>query len=164
MEKKRDVTTEKTRELVGKTGAQSGRRALMFHLVSPYTIRRLAERKTVGAIKYGSCQWRRGINDVEYVTDRVNHLWTHLCDFMENGNDRDDNLGAMLWGLDALIEVERLAPEVLKEVIGTCKLYGESASVYHARECERRPELCYEDTEKVENQRTDVDSSNQERR
>ena len=135
---KRIIEKETTREVTGNGPAVSSHRALFFHLISPYTIRRLGERKTGGGIKYGWVQWRQGVNDVEYVTDRYNHLWEHLLAFQESGNEHDDNLGAMLWAIDALIEIERLCPDVLKQVIGTCHLFGDSATEYHQREQERR--------------------------
>jgi hypothetical protein len=123
----RKVETEKTCEVIGNSGAASSHQALFFNLISPYTIRRLAERKTVGGKKYGIVQWRIGINDAEYVADRFNHLFNHLLEFMEHGNSKDDNLGAMLWALDCLIEVERLCPKALTHVVGLCNVYGDAA-------------------------------------
>lgn len=135
---RRDITKETNAVKTGTSRAVSSHKALFFHLISPHTLRRLAKRKTDGGIKYGTVQWRQGINDVEYVADRLNHMFAHMCNFLEDGNEKDDNLGAILWAVDALIEVERLAPEVLKEVVGTSKLFGESATAYHEREKERR--------------------------
>jgi hypothetical protein len=127
---KRDVAVEQTREQIGHSGAVSSHQALFFNLISPYTIRRLAERKTAGGKKYGLVQWRIGINDSEYVADRFNHLFNHLLDFMEHGNEHDDNLGAMLCALDCLIEVERLCPQALSHVVGLCNVYGERAKEF----------------------------------
>lgn len=124
---KRSIEAEQTREQIGHSGAVSSHQALFFNLISPYTIRRLAERKTAGGKKYGLVQWRIGINDSEYVADRFNHLFNHLLEFMEHGNEYDDNLGAMLWALDCLIEVERLCPQALRHVVGLCNVYGEQA-------------------------------------
>jgi hypothetical protein len=45
-----------------------------------------------------------------------------------------DNLGAMLWALDCLIEVERLCPDVLSQVIGTSELWGPTAAGRHEAE------------------------------
>lgn len=114
--------------------AASSHRALFFNLISPHTLRRLAKRKTGGGIKYGIVQWRQGINDAEYVADRFNHLWEHLLDFMERGNVNDDNIGGMLWALDALSEVERLCPEALAHVVGICDVFGASAVKMHDAE------------------------------
>jgi hypothetical protein len=98
----------------------------------------LAKRLTVGGDKYGTVQWRQGINDAEYVTDRFNHFFDHLLKFMEDGNVKDDNLGAMLWGLHALVEVEALAPEALNLIIGQCQLFGAEATKVHEKEMDTR--------------------------
>jgi hypothetical protein len=128
---KRDIVSETKMEQVSPTSsAVSSHKALYYHLIAPETIRLLALRKTVGAQKYGWVQWRQGINDIEYVADRYNHLWEHLLKFQE-GDETDDNLAAMLWALDCLVEVRRLCPEVLKKVVGTSNLYAESATQYH---------------------------------
>lgn len=134
----RDVAAETTQELIGKTGVVSSHKAPLYHLIAPETIRRLAERLTVGSKKYGSVQWRIGLNDEEYVADRYNHLWEHLLALQQDGNEKDDNLGAMLWALNALIEVERLCPDTFKKVFGTCYLSGASARLVHEEEMKRR--------------------------
>lgn len=136
---RRQVEVETSKEQISKKSlAVSSHRALFYHLIDPDTLRRLAKRKTVGGIKYGVVQWRIGLNDVEYVTDRFNHLWEHLIAYMEDGNEYDDNLGAMLWALDCLCAAERLCPEVVKQVIGTSKLFGATALAYHQAEQERK--------------------------
>jgi hypothetical protein len=135
---RRAVEKETTHEVVGASGAASSHRALFFNLISPHTIRRLAKRKTDGGIKYGTVQWRQGINDAEYVADRFNHLFAHMLNFMESGNTEDDNIAAMLWALDALSEVERLCPQALAHVVGISDLFGASASRFHKAEQLRR--------------------------
>lgn len=135
---KRKVEEETTREVIGNSNAASSHRALFYNLISPHTIRRLAYRKTVGGVKYGIVQWRQGINDAEYVADRFNHLIEHLLQFMEHGDEKDDNLGAMLWAIDALIEVQRLCPEALKHVVGISNIFGDKATEFHQEEMKRR--------------------------
>ena len=130
----RDVSSESNKERTGKSEAVSSKRCLSFNLISPYTLERMALRKTVGKDKYGSVQWRIGINDAEYVTDRFNHFFQHLMDFMKEGNKHDDNIGGMLWGLECLSEVERLAPDALKHIIGICDLFDEDAKRFHTNE------------------------------
>lgn len=130
----RDVTKETNKVTIGNSNAASSYQALFFNLVSPHTIRRLALRKTVGAKKYGSVQWRQGINDAEFVADRFNHLVDHLLKFMDEGNTVDDNLGGMLWALDCLCEVERLCPDALKNIVGINNLFGIAATQFHQQE------------------------------
>lgn len=137
--KKRDVASETCQVAPSSTSkAVSSHKALCYHLISPHVIRRLARRLTDGAAKYGSVQWRMGINDGEYIQDRYNHFWEHLLKFQESGNTLDDNLGAMLWALHCLVEVEQLAPESFKQFIGVCGLFGEEAERYHLAEKEKR--------------------------
>jgi len=134
----RNVASETNRVKTGTSAAQSSFKALNFNLISPHTLRRLAKRMTVGGEKYGSVQWRQGINDAEYVADRFNHLVEHLLNFMESGNDQDDNLGGMLWALNCLSEVERLAPQALGSIVGINDLFGRSATTFHREELKRR--------------------------
>jgi len=136
--KKRNIVTETDKQTVGNSGATSSHRALMFNLVSSETIRRLAKRKTEGAIKHGLVNWRQGINDAEYVADRFNHLVNHLLNFKDKGNRDDDELGGILWAVDALIEVERLCPEALKNVVGICDVFGEAAKEWTRQEQEKK--------------------------
>ena len=138
MNKQRDINSEITRVQTGTSVAQSSFKALNFNLISPHTLRRLAKRMSVGAQKYGSLQWRQGLNDAEYIADRFNHLVEHLLNFMESGNEIDDNLGGMLWALNCLSEVERLAPQALSSIVGINDLFGRSATRFHKEEMKRR--------------------------
>lgn len=125
------MAKENSKVRTGKSEAVSSKLALFYHDIPPELIRRIAMRYTGGHKKYGighlNLNWRIGITDVAYVADRLNHLFEHILDFLENGNEKDDNLGAIAWSAGFLMEVERHAPEVLQSVIGQCKLFGESA-------------------------------------
>jgi hypothetical protein len=135
---KRKVEEETSKVVTGKSGAASSHQALFYNLISPHTIRRLAKRLTGGGIKYGIVQWRIGVNDETYVADRFNHLWEHLLQFMDTGNEHDDNLGGMLWAINALCEVERLSPESLSHVVGITNKFGEVARKFHEEEMKNR--------------------------
>lgn len=134
----RDVTTETNKVQTGQSAAVRSHQAARYDLLGPEFIRRAAIRKTVGAKKYGSVQWRQGLNDVDYMIDAVNHLFDHLLKFMESGNEEDDNLGAIAWALDALMECERLHPEVFDQIYGACQLSGAAAADAHCEEMARR--------------------------
>ena len=135
---KRKIETEFTKVTTGNSAAVSSHLAPFYNLISPHTIRRLAIRKTVGGLKYGSVQWRQGINDSEYVADRFNHFFEHLMQFMENGNATDDNIAGMLWALDCISEVERLRPSALSYIVGISNLQGCAATRFHSIEQIRR--------------------------
>ena len=140
---KRKIETETNIVITGAVAASSYE-APFFNLISPHTIRRLAIRKTVGGKKYGSVQWRQGINDAEYVRDRWNHFIEHVLEFADSGNEKDDNIGAMLWALDALSEIERLAPKAFKYVVGISNLFGKSATKFHKKEMAARKAVASE--------------------
>jgi hypothetical protein len=144
----RDVATEKTQEKTGTSPAVSSHQALFFNLISPHFIRRLATRLTGGGKKYGLIQWRQGVNDADYVADRFNHMMEHLMAFMDHGNEGDDNLGAMVWALHCLSEVERVSPEALNHVCGMCNLNGQAATVFTEAEMKARER--FHGTPKVE--------------
>lgn len=134
----RDLTIESTKEQISNSPAVSSHKALNYNLISPHLIMRLAKRLSDGAIKYGGLQWRQGINDAEYIADRFNHTFQHILNFMAEGNTKDDNLAAALWGLHCLMEVERLAPEALNKIIGVSNIYGELATKMHNIEMAKR--------------------------
>lgn len=135
---KRVIENETSLQTIGSSAASSSHEALYYHLISSSTLRRLAQRITSGAKKYGQAEWRQGINDAEYVRDRFNHLFEHLLKFKEEGNEGDDNIGAMLWALHCLDEVHRLCPDALKHVVGITNLFGDSATEFHKEEMKRR--------------------------
>jgi hypothetical protein len=138
---KRKIKSDDLKVATGKTIAMSSHKALFFHDIPPELIRRIAKRYTGetdsngvplgGHVKYGighlNLNWRIGLGDPEYIADRFNHLVEHLLYFLEDGNEKDDNLAAIGWCLGFLMESERHAPEAFKSVFGQCKLFGESA-------------------------------------
>lgn len=131
--KKRNVAWEKQKVKAGKkSGALSSKRCVFFHDIPPELYRRIAKRYTDGHQKYSSditmnLNWRSGLDDPHYVMDRLNHLFDHAVNFLENGNDLDDNLGAIAWCTGFLMEVERLHPDVLKQVLRQSKFSGKGA-------------------------------------
>jgi len=132
---KRDVTAEEIKIKTGKSSALSSKRSLFFHDVPPELYRRTAKRYTDGHIKYSpnitmNLNWRVGLNDPFYVMDRLNHMFDHMIDFLEHGNSKDDNLGAIAWCCGFLMEVERVSPNTLKEILGQANLVGDNAKDY----------------------------------
>jgi hypothetical protein len=129
--KKRKVESEENKVATGTSEAKSSYEALYYHDVPPELIRRVAKRHTVGHKKYGvkhlNINWRIGLNDPKYIADRLNHMFEHMLCLLEDGNDKDDNLGAIAWCAGFLMEAERHAPEAFKSVLGQCKLFGQSA-------------------------------------
>jgi hypothetical protein len=65
------------------------------------------------------------------VADRLNHFLDHLNKWLADGDESDDNLGAMAWGLDFLFEADHHFPEVLNEARNACNLHGDYAREYN---------------------------------
>lgn len=95
-----------------KSGAKRSSKALRFDLIPTEPLRRLAERYTMGAEKYGEWNWQKGLKDPEYIAQFKAHLFAHLVDYLENGCEVDDNLAGIAWGAFALMECERVAKEI----------------------------------------------------
>ena len=92
----------------------------------------MANRYTVGHLKYTAdvtmnAGWREGLDDPQYIVDRLNHMFQHMVDFIDKGDEEDDNLAGVVWGAAFLMEVERMHPELLKQVIGQSRFSGEEA-------------------------------------
>ena len=132
----RNVETEERREATGKKSkALSSRRALFYHDIPPELFKRIARRYTGGHVKYSpeitqNLNWREGLTDPHYVMDRLNHLFEHAVDFLDNGNDNDDNLAAIAWCAGFLMEVERVRPKLLRQIIKQSHRYGKGAEKF----------------------------------
>lgn len=131
----RDVASEKTAVTPGKSEALSSSQALYYDDVPSELYRRIALRHTVGHKKYSpqitqNLNWRVGLTDPFYIKDRLNHIFLHLIEFLDNGDDNDDNLAGIVWNCGFLMEVERVAPKLLRQVIKQSHRYGKKASKF----------------------------------
>lgn len=94
---------------VFESGARSSEEALRYDLVPRNFLRRLAARFTLGAKKHGDTNYRKGLRDRAYITDRINHLQEHFQAYLRPESDAertDDNLAAIAFGVAFLMEVE----------------------------------------------------------
>ena len=77
-------------------------RAPRFDLLPRRALERVAMRFEKGLPRYGKDNWRKGLSDPEYVTDRIAHLIAHcyrLLDKIEGRLvDDEDDAGAIAWG------------------------------------------------------------------
>lgn len=94
-----------------KSGAKRSSKALRFDLIPAEGLRRLAQRYTMGAEKYGEWNWQKGLQDPEYIAQFKAHLFAHVVDYLEHACAEDDNLAAIAWGAFALMECERVQRE-----------------------------------------------------
>jgi hypothetical protein len=125
---------ENEKVIVGKkSAAMSSKQCLFYHDVPPELYRRIAQRHTGGHLKYikeitMNLNWREGLDDPHYIMDRLNHMMQHMVDFLDTGNQNDDNLAAIAWSAGFLMEAERLNPELVMQVIGQSRFHGKSAT------------------------------------
>jgi hypothetical protein len=101
-----------------KSGAESSDNVPGYDML-PFTfLRRTAKRFTLGAVKYGKFNYRKGIRDKEFILDRLNHAFEHLklaMDKIENGEiTSDDDLGAVCVNVAMAMEYQ-VVNDLIKE-------------------------------------------------
>jgi hypothetical protein len=87
-----------------------------WRLLPKEGLRRLAMRYTLGVERYGEGNWKRGLRNKEFLEERKNHLVEHLFEYLERGNQHDDNLAAIVWGCFCLMEAEKVCMEDADDV------------------------------------------------
>src|SRR5207244_1343224 len=80
--------------------------------------RRGAIRFAECSAKHGAENWKKAVNDPEWIAQAFNHAVEHLLDFSENGlpylmqgkpsREQDDNLAAARFGLDVLMHFQEV--------------------------------------------------------
>lgn len=83
------------------SGAKSSEEKPRYDLIPACALRRYAERCALGAKLHGDNNWKRGKDDPQYITDRLNHTIEHLMKYA-SGDRSEDHLAAVLWGAGAL--------------------------------------------------------------
>lgn len=132
---RRDVALETHAVTTGASSALSSKKMLYYHDIPPELLRRVGLRCTGGHVKYNdkpipitmNLNWRVGLSDPLYMMDRLNHLFEHLICFLEDGNEKDDNLGAIALMAGWLMECEKNCPEVFKQLYGQQRFFGRAA-------------------------------------
>ena len=79
-----------------------------FDLISPQALRRLAATYNEGATKYGDNNFRHGME----FSNVINHVLTHIFDYLAGTDDDEDALAHACWGLFTLMEQEETHPEL----------------------------------------------------
>lgn len=80
---------------------------VMYQLISPIGLRRLAETMKEGFDKYGAYNWERGMP----IGDILNHGIRHLFLYLE-GDRSEDHLAHAAWNLFAAMHMEETHPEL----------------------------------------------------
>src|ERR1700746_3345375 len=100
---RRKVEEETNKVTTGNSAAFSSKQCVFYHDIPTELYRRVGLRCTGGHKKYNdkpvpivmNLNWRIGLDDPLYMMDRLNHLIEHVVCFLEDGNAKDDNLGAI---------------------------------------------------------------------
>lgn len=96
---------------VSESGATSSHVPLRYDLIPRSLVEIAAERYTKGAIKHGERGYQKGLEDWEFILNRINHITEHWNKLFHSADDIDevenpkDHLGAILWGIGFLCEL-----------------------------------------------------------
>ena len=71
------------------SGATSSGMKTRFDLIPSFALQRIAKRFELGAQKYGENNWEKGIDDADFMRDRLNHAFDHLIKISQSFS-RDD--------------------------------------------------------------------------
>lgn len=80
-----------------------------FDIISPIGLERLAKVYNEGARKYGARNWEKG----QPVGAVLNHALRHL-NMWQQGDQSEDHLAKVAWGLFAIMHFEKTKPESLE--------------------------------------------------
>jgi dATP/dGTP diphosphohydrolase len=108
-----------------------------YDLVPPSFLRRVAARFGLGVKKgHLDYNWRKGVADPVFIQSRINHLEHHWNLYKTEGNKKDDNLGAIAWGIAMLMEFEQhpQGMRVLEQVLRTLNFESSPADLASEKE------------------------------
>jgi hypothetical protein len=80
---------------------------LNYTQIPPHYIRALSSIFAEGAEKYGKDNWKRGLNDPEWIEERINHAIDHLLRYLE-GDRTENHLAKVGWAMCVLSERDRI--------------------------------------------------------
>lgn len=92
------------------TGAvrSADKAGVMYHLITPIGLRRIAETYKEGFDKYGAYNWERGFP----IGDVLNHAIAHIFAYLEGKPTGEDDLAHAAWNLLAAMHMEETHPEL----------------------------------------------------
>ena len=81
-----------------------------YHMIPAQGIRRIAERFSFGADRYGEDQWLESVEDADnaraFSKEVFNHMAEHLFEMSNSLDPKTDHLGAIGWAMTVLAYVE----------------------------------------------------------
>lgn len=96
---------------VSESGATSSHVPLRYDLIPRSLIEIAAQRYTDGAVKHGERGYQKGLEDWDFILNRINHITEHWNKLFHRADDVDEvespkaHLGAILWGIGFLCEL-----------------------------------------------------------
>jgi len=92
------------------TGAvrSADKAGVMYHLITPIGLRRIAETYKEGFDKYGAFNWERGFP----IGDVLNHALDHIFTYLSGKETNEDDLAHAAWNLLAAMHMEETHPEL----------------------------------------------------
>lgn len=87
------------------SGARSSEKQPRFDLIPRCALEREAVRMAEGAAAHGENNYRIGLHDSAFFTDRINHAIAHLLKYAD-GDRSDDHLAAVRANMGMLIWLE----------------------------------------------------------
>ena len=92
------------------TGAvrSADKAGVMYHLITPIGLRRIAETYKEGFDKYGAFNWERGMP----IGDILNHAIAHIYAYLEGKPTNEDDLAHAAWNILAAMHMEETHPHL----------------------------------------------------
>jgi hypothetical protein len=108
--------TEKDAEVISQGGTQfetgavrsADKNGVMYHLITPIGLRRIAETYREGFDKYGAFNWERGMP----IGDILNHAIAHIFAYLSGEPTGEDDLAHAAWNLLAAMHMEETHPNI----------------------------------------------------
>jgi hypothetical protein len=116
---------------VSESGATSSHVPLRYDLIPRQLLECAAERYTIGEKIHSERGYQKGLSDRNFIINRINHIQEHWNKILHPHPKEDysavefrGNIGAMLWGLGFLLEVEDYGPgkQVLMDILAPASL------------------------------------------
>jgi hypothetical protein len=113
---------------VSESGATSSYVPLRYDLIPRQLLECAAARYSMGVAIHGERGYQRGLGDRDFIINRINHITEHWNKILhphpkENYSDVEfyGNVGAILWGLGFLLEVQDYGPgkQVLQDIFAS---------------------------------------------
>ena len=101
-------------------GATRSERAPRYDLVPHELSRRVAARYAMGAMKHGEQNWKNSLTTEAdartFCLEALNHMQEHLFKLTHQLDLGDDHLGAIGWGVSAIVYAEALFDKSMWEL------------------------------------------------